>query len=163
MSVDERFGDLALAEKVVASPSAEIICPRSRLYGQVLEALNKLDSSMSALGCSHQPRLIALGVSKHKPTSCPKFFKHPALIGQMRVQPPMLLLLVNRRRICGTVSRSITIIGAVHLGHCHATGRGGPPLPGESMTADYPFPRMRSNPILRAIKSGTCPANCGRS
>jgi hypothetical protein len=28
----------------------------------------------------------------------------------------MLLLLVNRRRICGTVSRSITIIGAVHWG-----------------------------------------------
>jgi hypothetical protein len=119
--------------------------------------------SMSGLACSHQPRLIALGVSKHKPTSCPKFFKHAALIGQMRVQPPMLLLLVNRRRICGTVSRSITIIGAVHLGHCHATGRGGPPLPGESTTADNPFPRMGSNPILRAIKSGTCPANCGRS
>jgi hypothetical protein len=39
----------------------------------------------------------------------------------------MLLLLVDRRRFCGTVSRSITIIGAVHLGHCHATGRGGPP------------------------------------
>ena len=111
----------------------------------------------------NQPRLIALGVSKHKPTSCPKFFKHPALIGQMRVQPPMLLLLVNRWRICGTVSRSITIIGAVHLGHCHATGRGGPPLPGESMTADNCFPRMWSNPIRRAIKSGTCPANCGRS
>ena len=137
------------------------VCP-SRLYGQVLEALNKLNSSMNALGCSHQPRLIARGVSTHKPTSCPKFFKHPALIDQVRVQPPMLLL-VNRRRICGTVSRSITIIGAVHLGHCHATGRGGPPLPGESMTADNPFPRMGSNPILRAIKSGTCPANCGRS
>ena len=36
-------------------------------------------------------------------------------------------------------------------------------VPGESMTADNPFPRMGSNPILRAIKSGTCPANCGRS
>ena len=75
----------------------------------------------------------------------------------------MLLLLANRRRICGTVSRSITIIGAVNLGHYHATGRGEPPLPGESMTADNPFPSMWSSPTLRAIKSGTCLANCGCS